>query len=956
MINHCCLATFFTSDMLMPLIFLMIFITSCLCVDVTYHVEEGKRSNTYIGDIDIDTHFVETFPVKGHISFSQIKHNSDIPQLFNVTKRGKLYTTQTLDAETLCSYNKECFKMLDVAVQREKFFIKILEIKVIIEDINDHRPEFPNRLIQLQFSEGDRKGMTKSIPNAIDSDVGLLNSQINYELIKNHDDPFSLALSKRVDGSYSLGITLENKLDREIQETYMLEVIAKDGGFPQNQGTLQVEISVGDINDNSPVFSQNLYNVTINNQHQLDRPIVMIVATDMDSGKNSKVQYYFSSKTSELVKTYFRLNEITGEIFLNEQYSQEKRKRFKLFIEARDEGSPPLSSIVVILVNIINQQNNAPTIDMNFFSESSGSTAMISEDIQVGNFIAYLKIIDNDIGENGEISCNLDSDKFQLQSRGIKKYKVVIKNRVDREIEKYINFTITCQDKGSPPLKTERKFSIQVIDVNDVQPQFTKDTFKFLTYENERPNFPVGFVNATDPDLGPGGHLTYTIFKSNRHFLPFEISNFGFISTTKLLDREQQEIYEFKVLVKDNGVPSLNDTAKVIVEIMDENDNAPYFIFPSVNPFSLDVHYHPQSKSDITTLRAADRDSRQNAFLKYELRGGNTKYLFAINPYTGVLSFSRPVHQNDAGSFELHLAVKDSGTPSLSATTTLSLTLTVSNTTAKLFTAIDTQSDNKIHINLFIIIIVAAVAVSVVLVVSITICIVKGSNNKNSKLRRGTNMSYRSSDDNHQTDLGEPMSFQYDVPVTTLSGEESKMQQLVSARRQMNPNRESLQTGIPWPATTEETSQICVQMNTGISSCEKAKERAICAPYHYSVMSTVSCAEGGCGLNEGNAAVYEEVKGAKICQPELLPTTGRRSLKQTLTRAKNTSGGTTRTSYKYKMGQNSHCNDIIDLKSSQVCSNDTNTKLQIWNLPTRNSFTSYSKPLPAVPIHHIPKS
>ncbi|GAB1603899.1 protocadherin beta-13-like [Argonauta hians] len=790
--------------MFMPLIFLVIFITSCLCVDVTYHVEEGKRSNTYIGDIDIDTHFVEQYPVKGEISFSQIKHNSDVSQLFNVTKRGKLYTTQMLDAEILCSYNKECFKMLDVAVQREKFFIKILEIKVIIEDINDHQPKFPNKLIQLQFSEGDRKGMTKSIPNAIDSDVGLLNSQINYELIKNHDDPFSLALSKRVDGSYSLGITLENKLDREIQENYMLEVIAKDGGFPQNQGILQVEISVADINDNSPIFSQNLYNVTINNQHQLDKPILMVVATDKDTGKNSKVRYYFTSKVSEMVKKYFGLNEQTGEIFLKEQYTQEKRKKFKLFIEARDEGSPPLSSIVVILVNIINQQNNAPTIDMNFFSESSGSDAKISEDIQVGNFIAYLKIIDNDIGENGEVSCDLDSDKFQLQSRGIKKYKVVIKNRVDREIEKYINFTITCQDKGSPPLKTERKFSIEVMDVNDVKPQFTKDTFKFLTYENERPNFPVGFVNATDPDLGLGGRLTYSIIKSNGHFLPFEISNFGFISTRKALDREQQEIYEFQVLVKDNGVPSLNDTAQVIVEIMDENDNEPYFIFPGVNPFSLDVHYHPQSKSDITTIRAADRDSRQNAFLKYELRGSSVKYLFSINPYTGVLSFSRSVHQNDAGTYKLYLAVVDSGTPQLSATTTLSLTLTVSNTTSKFFTAIDTKFDNKIHINLFIIIIVAAVAVSVVLVVSITICIVKGTNNKNSKLRCGTNMSYRNTEDNQQSDLGEAMTFQYDVPVATLSGEENKMQQLVNARRQMLSNRE---TGISWPATTEETSQ-----------------------------------------------------------------------------------------------------------------------------------------------------
>lgn len=63
----------------------------------------------------------------------------------------------------------------------------------------------------------------------------------------------------------------------------------------------------------------------------------------------------------------------------------------------------------------------APTINVNFVSTSSGNTVEISEDIGIGNFIAYVKVTDHDIGQNGDVSCNIYHNKFQLQSFGTKK-------------------------------------------------------------------------------------------------------------------------------------------------------------------------------------------------------------------------------------------------------------------------------------------------------------------------------------------------------------------------------------------------------------------------------------------------------------------------------------------------------------------------------------------------------
>ncbi|GAB1603635.1 protocadherin beta-6-like isoform X2, partial [Argonauta hians] len=726
--------------------FLTLSFPQVLCVDVVYHVEEGRSPATYIGNIATNTKLLDNVQMKDRnkVWFSIIQQiGADKAQLFNVSKNGKLYTAQVLDAESLCSYSKECFKTIKIAVRKAKTFMKILKVKVVIDDINDHQPEFPLDQVSIQFSERDGRGTKISVPNAVDKDVGVANSQITYQLEKSVGEPFALLYSKRIDGTSKLEIILEEKLDREAKDRYALEVVARDGGSPAKQSVLTVYITVADENDNSPIFSQNVYNISIRNRHQKSIPVTTLFANDLDSGKNGEIVYHFSSKTSETAKYQFNLNQVTGEIFLSSEFDFSEKVTYMLFVEATDKGTPSLSSIALVLVNVINDRNNQPKIDVNFVSSLDENTAVIAEDTKVGSFIAYVMVTDDDIGPNGKVSCNLHHDKFQLLTINSKEYKIIVNNPVDREKQDHYQIVIVCSDKGFPPQKTERTFSIQVTDVNDVQPQFTKKTFKFLTYENEEPNFPVGFINATDADLGLGKQLTFSLQSTSDGPLPFKITNNGFISTTESLDRERQNLYQFQVWVRDNGLPSLSNKADVIVEVMDENDNAPHFIYPSVNPFSLDVYYHPNSRNNISVLKVADRDSPRNAFFKYQIIKGNEKRLFTIDSYTGVLSFSRTVFQSDAGLYKLQCAVRDSGTPVLTATTNLSLTLIVSNKTLKMMNSEHRLMDDRIHVNLVILITLASVILSVVVVVSITACIVR-CHKKNALHMAATDTSNRS--------------------------------------------------------------------------------------------------------------------------------------------------------------------------------------------------------------------
>ncbi|CAI9733468.1 protocadherin beta-15-like [Octopus vulgaris] len=705
-----------------------------VALDITYHINEEDSPHTYIGDIAVDSNVSHPLTHQQHtlITFTQLQRTVESgSHLFNVTNSGKLYTTQTLDAESLCTYNKECSRIVKVAVRKGKTFMKILKVKIIIEDINDHQPEFPSNQLKVKFYETEGKGSTKSIPNAVDKDIGLPNSKIVYKL-KDKSKTFSLSIFKESDGINLLKIILEGMLDRELKDTYMLQLIARDGGSPPKEGILDIEISVIDVNDNRPTFTQKSYNTTISDTHHISSPVFVLSATDLDSGQNGNINYFLHRNTNEYDKKYFKLNHKSGEIFTNDNFFRNKRNKYKLYVEARDGGNPSLSSMSTLIINVINNQNNVPSINIDFVSPLTKTSTAISEDSQIGSFIAYVMVTDTDSGPNGQIKCNIHHKMFQLSNMGSKEYKILVKEPLDRETIDHYVVSIVCHDMGSPPLKTKKQFSVKVTDVNDIEPHFTKETFQFLTYENQKVDFPIGFINATDPDLGDGGQLTYSIINDNNNDnIPFQLTKYGFISTSQPIDREVKDIYNLQVLVKDNGTPSLNNTANILIEILDKNDNAPYFIFPNNDPYNLDVHYHPHSKKDITILKASDKDTGNNAFLTYGILRSNDKNLFTVNSHTGVLSFSRTVYQNDAGTYELQFIVKDGGTPVQSATTAIILTLFVSNDTSPMLTAIHSQSDNNLNMTWIIIIVAAAVILSVAVVVSITLCVFKCINHFN---------------------------------------------------------------------------------------------------------------------------------------------------------------------------------------------------------------------------------
>ncbi|GAB1604153.1 protocadherin beta-16-like [Argonauta hians] len=742
------------------LIIVFISVQLVLCVDLIYYIEEGQDPNTYLGNIAEDCKLLNTISAqeKDLVRFSQIGHDlMDGSHLFRVSaKTGKLYTNQKLDAESMCIQNKECSRSVDIAVEKDEVFIKILEIKILVLDINDHSPEFPKNKVKIEFFEDDARGIAKEIPSALDKDIGKLNSKIEYELKIKSDDPFSLNISKQLDETDKLQIYLEDNLDRETKDVYHIQVIAKDKGVPSKENVLYVEVKVVDVNDNNPVFPQKLYNITVVNENYQSLPILILSASDRDEDENADISYHFSRNTPEKLKSHFEINQRTGELFLQRKFNSRHIVSHKLYVKAVDRGKPPLSSMAVVLISIKNQTNKSPKLYFTFVSGASGKTAIISEQIKVGSFIAYIKVEDEDVGLNGEITCQIKHDKFQLVELSSKKFKVVTKHQVDRELNDYYDVPVVCHDKGTPPLSTIDKFSVIVTDINDEYPKFSKELYQFWIKENNEDNISVGVVSATDADLGSGGQLHFYLSSSKEATILFQISSDGVISTKKPLDREQQSRYNLEVIACDKGTPPLTSTANISIMVTDENDNAPYFTFPLNNPFMLNISYN-SSQNNITVLKAKDIDWGQNAFFTFSIVRGNKPGLFDINHYSGLLLFARQVGINDSGTHELQLSVKDSGTPALTSFTNLTLTITVSNKRTKIMQSTEKQIRVGLDSSLLAVIILVVVLLSMSLAIPLTWCIIKYNNKRKQHYHTKVSPSDANTHENPDTSTGDQL-------------------------------------------------------------------------------------------------------------------------------------------------------------------------------------------------------
>uniref|UniRef100_A0A8C5MIE0 Cadherin domain-containing protein n=1 Tax=Leptobrachium leishanense TaxID=445787 RepID=A0A8C5MIE0_9ANUR len=645
------------------------FLLSWLCVSVSaqihYSIPEEMRKGSLIGNLakDLELNLKE-------ISSRKLRIISRVSEkYFSVNlENGNLYVADRIDRETLCGAAADCFLTFDAVMENP---LNILNVKIDIKDINDNPPRFIAERIELEMIENISPGARFVLQNAEDPDIGN-NSLQHYRLSSNQH--FVLGKKINTDGSTFPELILENPLDRETQISHELILTAFDGGNPSQTGTARIRVIVTDVNDNFPIFSQEVYKVSVKENIPWNTTVLHVNASDKDDGINAQVTYSFSTAVQNVLRA-FTINPKNGEIQSKGRLDYEETKFYEISVQAKDGGG--LAAHSKVLIQLLDENDNAPEISITSLSSP------IPEDSMSGTIVALIEVHDIDSGENGEVDCQiLGSVPFKLISSSSKFYKIVTKSSLDREQTSSYNITIQASDKGSPLLSSKQIIKLDVSDVNDNAPMFEKNNYVILIPENNLPGVSVYSMRATDMDTEANGRLFYSIQSTNTQ--DQTVSSYisinpvtGDIYAQRTFDYEQLKEFQVQITVRDSGSPTLNSSTMLRVYIIDQNDNAPTILYPSTDidgsaMFEM-VPLSSEQYTLVTKVVAVDADSGHNAWLSYYFLQSLEQPHFIINQHTGEIKTSRTFQEKDSLRHTVVIIVKDNGTPRLSASTTLNL-------------------------------------------------------------------------------------------------------------------------------------------------------------------------------------------------------------------------------------------------------------------------------------------
>ena len=643
---------------------------------VRYNVKEEQDSLTKVGNIATDSLLYDNVTTEtfDQMSFQILTQGNQDASYFTIDKDvSTLKTASRLDREDICPDKDTCLLKFSVAVyikDKETEVVdlyKIIEVHVNLQDINDNPPVFPRTNETIPISENSLIGSEYFLRGATDLDTGVGNSVQSY-VMEPANEVFSLKVLENNDGTTDLNIVVAYPLDREDRKEYHLVIYAVDGGDPIRTGSVNVNITITDQNDNSPVFSQPEYNITVQENSPVNTSILVVTATDADAGDNGLVSYKFSSRTSSKITDVFKINETTGEItLLNVLDYEESSQKFRTFqVEASDNAMPPKSARAKVTVNIADINDNYPQININL---PPGGTKVL-ESAEEGSFVAHVAVFDLDDGINGEVNCNIQGNDFRLEDfKIVNNYKVVLNRQLDHEDKEQHDVRIDCHDGGNPPKSNSTTFTVIVEDINDNAPVFDKQIYE-LTIQEETHTSTTIPVHAVDIDSGDNGKVMYGLLDADPDKF-FINARTGLIFTHDAFDHEITPKIEFKVLAWDAADEPKTSTATVRINITDINDNAPEF--PS-HPVHLELMEN--DPTSFTTLVVKDPDSGMNGefTLHFPQNAYLNKYL-KFEPTTGRISARQGLDREQIPYFSFWVTAVDKGIPLMSSSAEVILTI-----------------------------------------------------------------------------------------------------------------------------------------------------------------------------------------------------------------------------------------------------------------------------------------
>ncbi|XP_017601836.1 PREDICTED: cadherin-23 isoform X5 [Corvus brachyrhynchos] len=570
----------------------------------------------------------------------------------------------TIDRE-----ERDAYRLMVVAVdQGTPALSGTATISIVIDDINDCRPEFINPIQTVSIPESAPPGTVVAEVTAIDRD---LHPRLEYYLlgIVARDDTDALVPEQQ--GAFAVdfrtgAVKIKTPLNRELVATYEVTISVHDNASEVIDRSVSVPnakltVNVLDVNDNTPRFRP--FGVTYFTERILEgatqgTTLISISAVDPDKGANGQNTYELLKLSPE---GYACLEDPSaGKVVANRTVDYEEVQWLNFTIRASDNGSPRRSAEIPVYLQIVDINDNNPV-----FSQPSYQKAVF-EDVPLGTVIVRVMATDADSGQFALIQYSLSDGegKFGINPNT---GDIYILSALDREKKDRYTLTAVARDNPGDVSSNRRENSVQVLitvlDINDVRPQFSKSQFSTSVYENEPAGTSVITMSATDLDEGDNGVVTYSIegpgaeaFKINK--------DSGLVTSRRRL--QSYERFNLTVVATDKGHPPLWGTTMLHIEVIDINDNRPVFIRPP-NGTILHIKEEIPLRSNVYEVYATDKDEGLNGVVLYNLLktgAGNKDWeYFSIDSVSGLIQTAMRLDREKQAVYNLIIVACDQGQP-----------------------------------------------------------------------------------------------------------------------------------------------------------------------------------------------------------------------------------------------------------------------------------------------------
>nr|XP_013012140.1 cadherin-23 isoform X1 [Cavia porcellus] len=540
-------------------------------------------------------------------------------------------------------------------------------VTILIDDINDSRPEFLNPIQTVSVLESAEPGTVIANVTAIDLD---LNPKLEYHIISivakddtdrlvpGQEDAFAVNINT---GS----VMVKSPLNRELVATYEVTLSVTDNASDLPERSVSVPnakltVNILDVNDNTPQFKP--FGITYYTEQILEgatpgTTLIAVAAVDPDKGLNGLITY---SLLDLVPPGYVQLEDPSaGKVIANQTVDYEEVHWLNFTVRASDNGSPPRAAEIPVYLEIVDVNDNNPIFDQPFYQVA------ILEDVPVGTVILTVTATDADSGNFALIEYSLGDGEGKFAINPITG-DIYVLSSLDREKKDHYILTALAKDNPGDVASNRRENSVQVViqvlDVNDCRPQFSKPQFSTSVYENEPAGTSVITMLATDQDEGSNGELSYSLEGPGMEAFHVDTDS-GLVTTQRPL--QSYERFNLTVVATDGGEPPLWGTTMLLVEVIDVNDNRPVFVRPP-NGTILHIREEIPLRSNVYEVYATDKDEGLNGAVRYSFlkTAGNRDWeFFTIDPISGLIQTAQRLDREKQAVYSLILVASDLGQP-----------------------------------------------------------------------------------------------------------------------------------------------------------------------------------------------------------------------------------------------------------------------------------------------------